>query len=343
MQPEDRESWLWWLGELAESETRGTDPEDDHQPVQDVSDADLEAYRSGQLEPEAVEKVEQSLISHPHLRRRLLELADLPPEAPSEALRRRVLGTEATEEQSSRSRVRRGPRFSGLRIPGLAAASLAAAALLLVWFRPQEPDPGTSLPAYQVSIEALEGRRGQGDPPGTAPEVAKALRSTSVTITAVVQEAAEGPLQVGLYGVRENHLRRLDTESGVTVVERRGAVLFRALAETLVGSRPGVWELLVVISRTGEEVPEERSQEEIPLDSFADSQRFQVHRLSLRLLAESSALPNLGTSPTDEEVLHASNRDLSFVVYPGSESWRLRLHHSLGPLSEPLLRCGEAS
>ncbi|MEM7355203.1 MAG: hypothetical protein AAF657_30615, partial [Acidobacteriota bacterium] len=141
------------------------------------------------------------------------------------------------------------------------------------------------LPPYEVTIAALTERRDEA--PSTT--VAAALADSTVTIDAIVTQGAVAGVEVALYRAVGERLERLSVGGELRQMQRQGAVRFTAPASTLVGRQPGVYEILLVVGRHG------RLPTAIDLDPGVDptaalaERRLQVHRLTLRLLADDSA------------------------------------------------------
>ncbi len=262
MRPEDRESLLWDLSEIA-----------DRAPTGDalVPDTTLRAYRRGDLGEDEVRQVERLLMANPANRRRLEEIAGLAPAAAPAALRRRVL--DATAGSGSN-----GGRRSRRWWPALAAAALVAIAAGWLILRPRPP----ALPAYEVQIAALTERR---DSPPSAAAKAEAYADSMVTITATVVERAVAGVEVGLYRVAGGRLERLSADDRIEWLVRPGAVRIRAPAAALVGSQAGRHEVFVAVGRSGRlpaAVVVDPGTD--PAAALAAGGRQRVYRLTLRLL-----------------------------------------------------------
>ncbi len=269
MRPEDRESLFWALSEVADDPTV---------PDSTVPDSTLRAYREGRLSEDEAGRVERQLVADPASRRRLEELAGVAPAAAPLAIRRRLL--EDFGEPTTRPR--RARRWFW-RL-GLAAAAMVMLATGWLILRPrQEP-----LPVYEVRIAALTERRDQA----SAGTFAEAYADSMVTIDATVTGRAVEDVEVGVYRVAGSRLERV--EDGVFRRQRRpeslGAVRFEAPAAGLVGEQPGDHEVFVVIAWRGRlPVAVMLRPGADPAVALAAGGRRQVHRLTLRLLAERSA------------------------------------------------------
>ncbi len=304
MRPEDRESLLWALSEIADRPSRDGEATADDETLSDstLPDSTLRAYREGRLSDDEIRRVERRLVADPACRRRLEQLAGAAPPAAPLDVRRRLLEDFGG---GARPRARRSFfwRF------GLAAAAMVTLATGWLILRPR-PQP---LPAYDVRIAALTERRDAAD----AGTVAEAYADSIVTIDATVVGRAVKGVEVGVYRAAGGRLEKV-AESDPSRPERVGAVRIEAPASTLVGETPGEHEIFVVIAWRGS-LPAAvtlRSGRD-PAAELAAGGR-QVHRLTLRLVAERSATP-VTTSPGDllasalwalsaEERLHRARR-----------------------------------
>ena len=280
MRPEDRESLLWALSEIADRTPRDDATSDDSI----VPDSTLRAYREGRLSDDEARRVERRLVADPACRRRLEELAGAAPAAAPLDVRRRLL-----EDFGGGPRPR--TRRSFFWRLGLAAAAMVALATGWLILRPR-PAP---LPAYEVQIAALTERRDvAGAGAGT---VAEAYADSTVTIDATVVGRGIKDVEVGVYRTAGDRLERI-AEDGLRRFEQIGAVRIEAPASTLVGETLGEHEVFVVIGWSGS-LPETVTLRpgHDPAAALAAGGH-QVHRLTLRLVAERSATP-VTTSPGD--------------------------------------------
>ncbi len=279
MRPEDRESLLWALSEIADRTPRD-DVEAGDSPLPDST---LRAYREGRLSDDEIRRVERRLVADPACRRRLEELAGASPDAPLLDVRRRLL------EDFGEPAPRRGPRRSTFWRLGLAAAAMIALASGWLILRPRT----AALPEYEVRIAALAERR---DAAATG-TVAEAYADSTVTIDATVAGTAVEGVEIGVYRASGGRLERV-AERELSRLDRYGAVRIEAPAAVLVGDQPGVHEIFVVIAWRGALPASPALQPgSDPAEALAAGGR-QVHRLILRLVAERSATP-VTTSPED--------------------------------------------
>ncbi len=285
MQPEDRESLLFRLSELADPAERGpadvgatpASPSDAGATQTLLDDATLQDYRQGRLTDDEARRVEAQLIAVPANRRRLEELAGIAlPVAPA-GVRRRLL------ESTGRPQVRRRRRrwTAGL----LAAAAGLAAVAGWTLLRPQ-----LSLPTYEVQIAALAERRSAPPEPGAASSTAEAYAETMVVIDATVAEQAVRDVEVGLYRAAAERLERVAGDR-LEVHQRRGAVRFKAPAAELVGPAAGDHEIFVVIAWKGDLPASVALEGSGGAAALAAPGLREVHRLTLRLLAPSQPPP----------------------------------------------------
>ncbi len=285
MRLEDRESLLW---DLSEIENRA--PRDDSL----VPDATLRAYRRGELGEDETRQVERLLVAYPANRRRLEELAGLAPVAAPAGLRRQVLEAATRGGAEPARRLRRPWPWR------LAVAAAAVVVVAVGWLSSRTP-PLSVVPAYQVQIAALTDLR-DAEPrePASPATAAEAFADSTVTITATAFESAVDGVEIGLYRAVSGRLERVPEGGRVERLERQGAVRIRAPAAELVGSEPGDHEVFVAIA--GGRLPAAMAfaPGSDPAATLAAGGRRQVHRLTLRLLAETSAEPVAGES-TDEE------------------------------------------
>ncbi len=275
MQPDDREQIYWALSELAEGKAL-----DDTL----VAESTLEAYRNGDLTDAEASDVERLLVRNQANRRRLEAIAGATPADASNATRNRVLDAAIRSVPLIPAR-----RFWQPLVAAAAAVLLVVTLSWLVW------QPTSSPPAYQVSLEALTDRRDAATPGLTA----EAYVDSRVKITATVTEDAIDGVEVGLYRQLGQQLERLPIGDRLKIEQRRGVVVFSALASDLVGSELGVYEVFVGIAWRAE-LPVEIKLEpgDDPAKVLAAGGKRQVHQLTLRLLAESSATPFNG-QPSD--------------------------------------------
>jgi len=169
------------------------------------------------------------------------------------------------------------------------------------WTLQPEPEPP---PVHAVQIEGLKERRGLDDPDQSEPaQATEAYAETRVTIRATVVERAVAGVEVGLYRSSEGSLERLPVGGDLVRTELQGVVVFEAPARVLVGSQPGHYEIFVVIAWQGG-LPVSMAPGKDPMATLAGQGRRQVHRLTLRLLADRSAGPFINSRRLDEETAH---------------------------------------
>ncbi len=289
MRPEDRESLLWALSEIAVSRDHTAVPSDSTLDDSTLDDSTLRAYREGRLSEDDSRRLERRLVADPASRRRLEKLAGQVPASAPPGIRRRVLESIG----GPRARPRQVRRRLRWRL-GLAAAAVLVIAVGWLTLRSRQVLP----PAYEVRIAALTERRDQG----VAATVAEAYADSTVEITATVAERAVLGVEVGIYRVAGRRLERVGDSDRVRRRKRPGAVLIEAPAAELVGEEPGEHEIFVVIAWRGRLPAAVAFQPGAdPAAVLAAGGRRQVHRLTLRLLAERSAELLDSISP-DEEV-----------------------------------------
>ena len=236
MKPEEPDEQLWEMARL--------DDPDGAEEGGGLSDGTLRAWREGRLPEAETEDVEARLSRSPSARARLRELAGLETGAPGPLraeLRQRVLAGFGKPER------RRPQRW----IPMAAAAALAASLIFAVIFlrAPSGLPPGL---AYDVSARGLAAERSTAPDPADITGPVQAYPDTPVWLEVSPQGAAEEDVEFGLYRVREGRLERIETGPSLTVETNRGAARFQALAEDLVGPRPGIRDVYVVVSREGD-------------------------------------------------------------------------------------------
>lgn len=265
---------LWELVQLG-------DEDGDERP----SDALLNAYRRGELEPESAAALEALLFRSAAARERLTELAGLARSSPPLAGREQFL--EAFSATVTARKRESSSRFQRHWLPLAAALALAVAAAL--FWRQGGPAP---LPEDAVFDVTATGRsKDRSEPAGAA--ATEAFPDTTVRIAVAPRDLAVEGLAVGLYRLRRapspgagTVLERVSPRARVTVTEDRGATLFEARARDLVGTEAGVHELVVVVARQGD-LP--RGRELVGgadewMASLAEGERRRIYPLQVLLL-----------------------------------------------------------
>lgn len=153
-------------------------------------------------------------------------------------------------------------------VVGLAAA---AAALLLVLLRPA---PTVTLPAYEMSVQGGDQPMRSTEAPAAAVPVLAADSLLSITLRPAHRSEITPRVQVWVRG--PGGARRA-VEAPVEV-HRSGAVTLEAPLRALVGTTPGEYELVVLVSAPGERVD--------PPDRLEPTPGRQVFRQRVKLLAE---------------------------------------------------------
>jgi len=260
MTPEER---LWKVSGV-ETDQGGTVPPDDV----------LRAYRAGRLPAPELERIERVLCRSARARERLAELAGTSLAVPRARIRRRVLESE---------------RASRWRWPvgraGSAAALLALAALGSFGYHWLSPDraPAVANPIppgleFDVRVEGLSVVRSS---PGTT----TALPGTTIRITVEPRQDAAAGLEFGIYTLRSGSARRLAPSAGLRLETARGAAVFTATAERLVGDAPGTHELFLVAAREGALPEAVTLYPDRPVDELlAAASGGRVYRRTLTLL-----------------------------------------------------------
>jgi hypothetical protein len=232
----------------------------------------LGRYRQGRLSGEEERRLEAVLLDSSAARARLAELGGVRPPAAPLPIRE--------------SRLAPSPRRSWRRLALPLAAGLAVAVLgFWLALRP-EPRPRFALgAAYEVSVEGLAALR-------SGPGSRQVLPQTLVTVRIEPVAAATAEVEFGLYRRRGERLLRLPVAPPVRLVESRGAAVFSAPAESLVGSRPGPGTFYAVAGPPGG-LPRELGLEGVPEGDVetrlgADGRRF-VAAVRLEVVAEDPA------------------------------------------------------
>lgn len=217
MKPTTTEDLLWDL------------PPRPDEPAEMPADERLIAYREGHLDDAEAEALEALLARHGAARERLVALAGVTLDAPSLALRARVLERLAP----GRYRARRW---------AAAAAIVAAAAIGTLWLDRDAPPP---LPRLTVELTGLRGERGDEAP---RDEVPRAFPTTAVEIAAQVTEGEADGVELAVYRRAAEALVRVT----VPQAPRRGRFLIRADAAALAGELRGPVRLWIVLGTAGD-------------------------------------------------------------------------------------------
>lgn len=259
MTPTEPDDLLWEISRR--DEPAGSPPPPDEA---------LAAYREGRVTDEEGERIEAQLADSPAARTRLAELAGVTAPAPPPAVRERVLARFPG----------RAPRHPVRR--WLAAAALAASLLLAVGYSVLHR-PG--LPAgleYQVTASGIARERSAGPAAGPV----EAYPETRVRLVIEPQGEALAEVDFGIYRERGPSLERLTPGGPLTLEIRRGAAVLTGPASSLVGDRPGTYDLYLVVARPGD-LPAEHGLEpgadrEAVLE---DGGRRRAYSVRLHLLA----------------------------------------------------------
>ena len=271
MSPLDVERLLWELA--ADSDFRPAAattriPDDDT----------LRAFRDGALNDEEAREVETALAANWRARERLAAVAGVDLPAPDSALREAILDRSFPAAPVERS---------GRWWP--AAAAFAAAAMLATALSYPLLRPPT-LPAqvdYQVSLTGLAAERSASE----ARELVHAFPETRIRISVEPVGVSVDGLEIGLYRQRELRLQRLIPDDHLRLETYRGAGLFEAAAEDLVGLEHGIHSLYVVVAKRGDLPPEVVLKPgEDPQEAIEKNSRRRAY--ARRIQVESSAAEN---------------------------------------------------
>ncbi len=233
----------------------------------------LDAYRSRSLPPEDREHLDHLLAHNPRARQILLEAAGLPTEGPSPALRQRALAAFPAPDARAFS----WPKWLA------AAVVLATASWLLIFgSRDAELRPFVDSETYDVKIYGIAKSRSTPD----ATEPLEAYADSVIRIEIAARKAAQSEVEFGIYHQRGNQLLRVVRADSDSLEASKGAVIIRAQAEDLVGSRLGNQVLFITVARLGD-LP--ASIELQPADSaferLAANDRRRVYPQHILLLA----------------------------------------------------------
>ncbi len=305
----DRDKILWKLTEIEDPAARQDAPPEESRDsatllpdlTEDLLSEDLlsedllsedllEAYRKSRLSATQRRWVEARLVGDPAARQRLQGKAALDEVTVPRDLRQELLDRFGVERREGLGRRRLG---------ALLAASVILVILGGFLLRPEPP------PIYDVSISALAQRRDGSEEGGSA----SAFADSSVKITAVVRERAEGEVQIALYREVGASLERVPEDPRILLRRRPGAVLIRAPAEALVGSRPGSYRLFVVSAR-GDDLPRKLPRVPAGGDTPTIRRGRRFHPLVLHLLTPTPAVTDpsrTGGRPSYEEEDHETN------------------------------------
>jgi hypothetical protein len=222
MKPTTTEDLLWEL------------PPRPDEPAETPADERLIAYREGRLGDAEAAALEALLARHGAARARLVALAGVALDAPSPALRARVLERLAPPRHTVRRWV-------------AAAAVVAAAVLGTLWLDRDAPPP---LPRLTVELTGLRGDRGGPAPPDEAPrdEVPRAFPTTAVEIAGQVTAGEADGFELAVYRRAGGTLVRVTAPQA----PRRGRFLIRADAAALAGEQRGPVTLWIVLGTAGD-------------------------------------------------------------------------------------------
>jgi hypothetical protein len=217
MKPTTTEDLLWDL------------PPRPDEPAEMPADERLIAYREGRLDDAEAEALEALLARHGAARERLVALAGVTLDAPSPALRDRVLERLAPRQHRARRWV-------------AAAAIVAAAVLGTLWL---DRDARPPLPRVTVELTGLRGERG-----GEAPrnEVPRAFPTTAVEIAGQVIEGEADGVELAVYRREADVLVRVTAPQA----PHRGRFLIRADAAALASEQRGPVTLWIVLGAAGD-------------------------------------------------------------------------------------------
>lgn len=217
MKPTTTEDLLWDL------------PPRPDEPAEMPADDHLIAYREGRLDDAEAAALEALLATHGAARERLAALAGVALDAPSPALRARVLERLAPRRHAARRWV-------------AAAAIVAAAVLGTLWLDRDAPPP---LPRLTVELTGLRGERGGEAPQDTIP---RAFPTTAVEIAGQVTEGEADGVELAVYRRDAGALVRVTAPQA----PHRGRFLIRADAAALAGELRGPVTLWIVLGTAGD-------------------------------------------------------------------------------------------
>lgn len=282
------EDLLWELSRLDEADHKA-------KPLDGaILDSLLAAYRDGRLSADQARQVEDLLGCNLEARRRLESLSGTAPPQISARARQRFLRSAPPRLGPVVGAPARG-------LGGLPRWMLAAAAILLtftggLYFVLRGPSVAPApLPDIEVRIEGLADIRGEDHARSSTSTTAEP--DTAVTVGVIVDPPRAG-LVVGLYSYRPqtNTVVRLPLQP---TWETRSRALFRAPAESLVGKRPGTYQLFAVIGREGSMPPSRiLGSGEGPEAAFHGLD-LKVEPLQLEIIQ--TAAPNLARDSGDQE------------------------------------------
>jgi len=239
------------------------------------ADAVLRAYREGSLSESEAHAVEAVLIENPTARDRLAEISGVPRAQPAPQTRAAVL-RRFFQPSNGSAAVRWW----------MPAAALAAVLLLtfLLWPDASGVDRIPAGLTAEVSIEGYTGARAANVAAKASTE-AEAFPETRLTIPIALDGPVRNWMAFGLYRVEGNRLTRLAPGGDLQAAFVRGKGRFEARAETLVGSRAGVYQLFVAVAAEAN-LPEAIRLDPgtDPAEALRDPQRRQVYPLRLTVL-----------------------------------------------------------
>ncbi|ANM29801.1 hypothetical protein ABI59_09750 [Acidobacteria bacterium Mor1] len=166
------------------------------------------------------------------------------------------------------------------------AAAAALALLALIWLRPV-PDLGAPGEAssfrpattYEVRIQGASEIRSETTESMAYPE-------TRLRVWVEPADRSGGAVRFALYREESGALRRVQRSELLEERIERGAALFEARAETLLGSHPGRKSLFVVVAEPGATLPEKVALDGLPPVSRLETETGgAVYPRSIRIVA----------------------------------------------------------
>ncbi len=277
MQSFDSDDFLW---EMAASE------EGD---LSSPPDEELRAYLGDRLEPEAKNLLESRLAQSPSGRARLIELAGVSLEAPSDEVRRRVLAhlPAPASPRIDHSSPKRSHRPLWLTA---AAAVIAVVAVGYQWILPHRSDP--AIAEFTVSQVGIKTDRSIGDDSHLAdPSPFRAYPDTEVSIKAKILGEPVRKTEYGLYLRQADRLQRIHIPKRDT--DSRTCTDFVATAREIVGETPAIYTLFVAAALPGT-LPERVDLDgRDPIRALEEASRGRVQPVApLQLLAEPQEDPD---------------------------------------------------